>query len=227
RGKLGMVLFSGDEVEKKLSSLSGGEATRLVFAKLGIAKPNILVLDEPTNHLDIEAIEALVAGLRDFDGTLIFVSHDRWFVSQLADRIIEISADGINDYRGTYDEYVERCGDDHLDVETAVLRAKRDKKKRSKGEDAPKNSADEAARKKRLKAAKKERDEVTADIEKAEARVDAINEMFCNPGFFDDNDPKEIRRLETEQKTLETRIQELMETWENLETELAELADVA
>ncbi|MEO1366667.1 MAG: ABC-F family ATP-binding cassette domain-containing protein [Acidobacteriota bacterium] len=86
RGKLGMVLFSGDEVEKRVGSLSGGESARLVFARLGIQKPNVLLLDEPTNHLDLEAIDALVQGLRKFDGTLILVSHDRWFVQQLANR---------------------------------------------------------------------------------------------------------------------------------------------
>src|SRR6185436_7302152 len=83
RGNLGMVLFSGDDVKKPVGSLSGGEAARLVFCKLSVTKPNVLILDEPTNHLDLEAIEALVEGLLGYDGTLVFVSHDRWFVSQL------------------------------------------------------------------------------------------------------------------------------------------------
>ena len=128
RGRLGLVLFSGDEAKKKVASLSGGESARLIFARLGVQKPNVLLLDEPTNHLDLEAIEALVKGIRAYDGTLILVSHDRWFVSQLADRIIEINATGINDFRGTYEEYVERCGDDHLDVENAVLKARSEKR---------------------------------------------------------------------------------------------------
>ena len=91
RGKLAEVLFQKDDVEKPLRALSGGEAARLVFAKLSVQQPNVLVLDEPTNHLDLEAIEALVEGLEAYDGTLIFVSHDRWFVSQLANRILEIT----------------------------------------------------------------------------------------------------------------------------------------
>ncbi len=132
RGNLGLVLFSGDDVKKPVGSLSGGEAARLVFCKLSVTKPNVLVLDEPTNHLDLEAIEALVEGLKAYDGTLIFVSHDRWFVSQLADRIFEISPRGINDFRGTYEEYLERLGDDHLDAE-AVLRMKREQKKKAAG----------------------------------------------------------------------------------------------
>ncbi|TFG66807.1 MAG: ABC-F family ATP-binding cassette domain-containing protein, partial [Gemmatimonadales bacterium] len=88
RGELARVLFSGEEAEKRLGVLSGGEAARLVFCRLAIDRPNVLVLDEPTNHLDMESIEALVESLRAFDGTLIFVSHDRWFVSQLATRVI-------------------------------------------------------------------------------------------------------------------------------------------
>ena len=90
-----------------------------------IREPNVLVLDEPTNHLDLESIDALVKGLRDYPGTLVFVSHDRWFVERLANRIVEIGEDGIRDYRGTYAEYVAFCGDDHLDVAAVTLRAGR------------------------------------------------------------------------------------------------------
>ncbi len=124
RGQLAFVLFSGDDVEKRVVSLSGGEAARLTFARLSVEKPNVLVLDEPTNHLDIEAIEALVDGLKAFDGTIIFVSHDRWFVSSLATRILEITPSGVNDFPGTYEEYLARAGDDHLDASAALARAK-------------------------------------------------------------------------------------------------------
>ncbi|MFW6206591.1 MAG: hypothetical protein ACOC5J_01520, partial [Gemmatimonadota bacterium] len=104
---------------------SGGEAARLVFSRLALERPNVLVLDEPTNHLDLESIESLLEGLREFDGTLILVSHDRWFVSELATRIVEIRPDGVLDYPGTYEEYVHHCGDDHLDVDEVVLKAKK------------------------------------------------------------------------------------------------------
>ena len=134
RGHLGMVLFSGDDGEKRLSALSGGEAARLVFSRLALEQPNVLVLDEPTNHLDLESIEALVAALQEYEGTLILVSHDRWFVGQLATRVVEISPSGIRDYLGTYEEYVHACGDDHLDADTVVLKAKREDKKSKKRE---------------------------------------------------------------------------------------------
>ena len=133
KGHLAAVLFSGDESKKKLEALSGGEAARLMFAREAIEKPNVLILDEPTNHLDLEAIESLVRGIRAYDGTLIFVSHDRWFVNELATRIVEITPDGVRDFNGTYDEYLAREGEDHLDAQE-VLRRTRDSKRAAKVE---------------------------------------------------------------------------------------------
>jgi len=224
RGSLGMVLFTGDDVKKTLGSLSGGEAARLVFCKLAVTKPNILILDEPTNHLDLEAIEALVEGLKEYDGTLIFVSHDRWFVSQLADRILEISPRGINDFKGTYEEYLERLGDDHLDAD-AVLRQRREQKKKA-AEAAAKKPAtpeEERQRQQKQKQLTKRLDQVTADVEKAESRIHDINEMFCDPTFFDRTSREQVKKLEAEQKTLSGKIEELMAEWESLESQIGEL----
>ena len=130
RGQLGRMLFSGEDVEKKFSALSGGEAARVVFARLGVEKPNVLILDEPTNHLDLESIEALQTCLKSYTGTLIFVSHDRYFVNNIATRIIDVRADGLHDFQGTYEEFVARAGDDHLDADQVVLKAKAEKKAR-------------------------------------------------------------------------------------------------
>ncbi len=225
RGNLGMVLFSGDDVKKTVGSLSGGEAARLVFCKLSVTKPNVLILDEPTNHLDLEAIEALVEGLRNYDGTLIFVSHDRWFVSQLATRIFEISPKGINDFVGTYDEYLERLGDDHLDAE-AVLRMKREQKKKAAAAAAREEAADPAEarrRQQRQKELTKKRDQLTTAVEQAESRVHAINELFCDPTFLDRTSRDQVKKLENEQKTLSAKVEDLMAEWEKIETELSEL----
>jgi ATPase subunit of ABC transporter with duplicated ATPase domains len=115
RGKLASVLFGKDDVDKPVKVLSGGEGARLVFSRLTVTQPNVLVLDEPTNHLDLEGIDALAQGLEDYEGTIIFVSHDRWFVQRLATRILELRPDGIEAFPGTYDEYLAHCGDDHLD----------------------------------------------------------------------------------------------------------------
>ena len=106
RATLGRMLFSRDDSEKSVKVVSGGEQRRLMFGKLILQKPNVMVMDEPTNHLDMESIEALNLALEHYPGTLIFISHDRDFVSSLATRIIEITVDGVIDYAGTYDEYL-------------------------------------------------------------------------------------------------------------------------
>lgn len=106
RATLGRMLFSRDDSEKSVKVVSGGEQRRLMFGKLILQKPNVMVMDEPTNHLDMESIEALNLALENYPGTLIFISHDRDFVSSLATRIIEMTPDGIIDYTGTYDEYL-------------------------------------------------------------------------------------------------------------------------
>jgi len=106
RATLGRMLFSRDDSEKSVKVVSGGEQRRLMFGKLILQKPNVIVMDEPTNHLDMESIEALNLALENYPGTLIFVSHDRNFVSSLATRIIDMTPDGIIDFAGTYDEYL-------------------------------------------------------------------------------------------------------------------------
>jgi len=108
RATLGRMLFSRDDSEKSVNKVSGGEQGRLLFGKLALQQPNVIVMDEPTNHLDMETIEALNLALDNFPGTLIFISHDREFVASLATRIIELTPDGINDFTGSYDEYLQQ-----------------------------------------------------------------------------------------------------------------------
>jgi ATPase subunit of ABC transporter with duplicated ATPase domains len=111
RATLGRLLFSGEETKKSVKVLSGGEKGRMIYGKLMLTKPNVLLMDEPTNHMDMETIESLQIGLEHYPGTLIFVSHDREFVGGLATRIIELRAGGgITDFRGTYDEYLKGQG---------------------------------------------------------------------------------------------------------------------
>ncbi len=224
RGEMGRVLFSGDDAKKRLGTLSGGEAARLVFCRIAIEQPNVLVFDEPTNHLDLESIEALVESLERYDGTIVLVSHDRWFVSQLATRIVEISPEGIRDYHGTYEDYVHSCGDDHLDVDTVVLKAK--KKKRAAKD--PKTSASPGKKrpqKNRYKGGEltKRRDKITNRIQKSEARVAEIDEIFCDPTFYERTPPEEIRTVEAERAKLQTGIADLVSEWEQVEEALADL----
>jgi ATPase subunit of ABC transporter with duplicated ATPase domains len=106
RGTLGRLLFSQDDIDKRVNVLSGGEQGRMIFGKIMLQRANILILDEPTNHLDMESIEALNLALENYPGTLVFVSHDREFVSSLATRVLEMTDTGIIDFRGTYEDYL-------------------------------------------------------------------------------------------------------------------------
>ena len=219
RGQMGLVLFSGDDAAKPLGALSGGEAARLVFCRLAIQQPNVLVLDEPTNHLDLESIEALVEALKRFPGTLVFVSHDRWFVGKLATRVLEITPGGVRDYPGTYDEYVRASGDDHLDADTVVLRARREKRKsrgarpasrRGSGKRSPAPGASTQAR----------RDRVLARLEEIEARLARIDQVFADAAFYERSGAREIGDLRSERDRLAGKSERLMEEWMALEEEM-------
>ncbi|MGC4087904.1 MAG: ATP-binding cassette domain-containing protein [Polyangiaceae bacterium] len=221
RGHLGRLLFSGDDVNKPVKSLSGGEAARLVFCRLSVQRPNVLVLDEPTNHLDLESIDALVEALKAFPGTLLFVSHDRAFVSALATRVLEVTERGFQDFPGTYQEYLERCGDDHLDTSAVVLRAKEQRQKLERGVPERSGAWEEKKRKSnRSKQLPGLRDAALKAVEQAEARKAAITAMWCEPGFFERTPADEVAALQAEERELGPRIDTLLAEWESLEAEL-------
>lgn len=236
RGHLGRMLFSGEDVKKPIGALSGGEAARLVFGRVVVERPNMLVLDEPTNHLDIESIGALVEGLTAFEGTVLFVSHDRHFVSQLATRILELTPEGPRDFPGTYKEYLERCGDDHLDADAVVSKAKAEavavaKNAPAKAGTSPTSGIGEAdglsweeqkKRRNRLAGLPARRDKVLASIETAEVRRKAIADLYASAGFFEKTPAAEVEKLEKEDGELRERIDTWVAEWESIETELAE-----
>ncbi|MRG94415.1 ribosomal protection-like ABC-F family protein [Polyangium spumosum] len=226
RGRLGRMLFSGDAVNKKVGLLSGGEAARLLFCRILVEEPNVLLLDEPTNHLDVEAIEALAEALVAYEGTLILVSHDRWFVSKIATRILEVLPGGRNDFPGTYEEYLARCGDDHLDAD-AVAQKDKASRSRAKAEEpaaqASGSSWEEQKKKRnRLKELPARRDKVVASIEAAESQKRDIESRYCEPGFFERTSKEDVAALDQRQKELDARIEALMGEWEAIEKELAE-----
>jgi ABC-type multidrug transport system ATPase subunit len=221
RGQLGLMLFSGDAGAKRLSALSGGEAARLAFARLALEQPNVLILDEPTNHLDLEAIEALVSGLKKFEGTLILVSHDRWFVSRLATRVVEIQPSGITDYLGTYEEYVHFSGDDHLDADRVVLKAKRERQKERK-EAKPAGSENGVAQRPagsvwERKKLEKRRDELLSALESAEGRVAEIEATFGSPGYYEKTPQEVVLALDGERVSLAQDIERVTASWEEVE----------
>ncbi|HZL20125.1 MAG TPA: ABC-F family ATP-binding cassette domain-containing protein [Polyangia bacterium] len=230
RGQLGRVLFSGEEVDKRIGLLSGGEAARLIFAQLAVQKPNVLVLDEPTNHLDLEAIHALSEALKTYAGTVIFVSHDRWFVSELATRIVELTPDGPRDFPGTYAEYLARCGDDHLDADAVASKARQERRQAepSKGNGGGQNREireagwqDQKKQRNRMAQLPKQRDRLLAQIETAEARKQAIADLYSDAGFFQRSSRAEIAALEREQSELIPKIDALVSEWEAVEREIA------
>ena len=221
KGSLALMLFSGDETKKRLETLSGGEAARLIFCRLGMESPNVLVLDEPTNHLDLEAIEALVEGLKSYEGTLIFVSHDRWFVGALATRIVEIKPDAIRDYPGTYEEYVHFCGDDHLDADQVILRAKREKKGKAPSKEERNKPKPRKLNKRKLEL---RQGELLKEVEVSESSIGEIDARFAEPTFYKSMAPDEIRSLEEERVKIQKRLESLLEEWEQVEGDLASIS---
>ncbi|NLE86974.1 MAG: ABC-F family ATP-binding cassette domain-containing protein [Myxococcales bacterium] len=222
RGQLGRMLFSGSEVDKPVSTLSGGEAARVVFARIAVERPNVLILDEPTNHLDLETIDALAEALQSYEGTLLFVSHDRHFVGRLATRIIDLRADGLHDFPGTYEDYLARDGDDHLDVEAVVLKAKREAQASKGREDGQLSWEERKRRENRRKALPKQRDRLLAEIDAAEKEKAEIDARFAEPGFFERTSPEEVAALQRRQEELDAIAERTMAEWEAVETELAE-----
>jgi ATPase subunit of ABC transporter with duplicated ATPase domains len=153
---------------------------------------------------------------------LIFVSHDRWLVSQLADRIFEITDSGINDYPGTYEEYLASCGDDHLDAKAADLRVRRKQRARKKTASEADTNVSDSLKTKKSDQMKLRLEVVTAAIEKAETRIEAIDTAFCKSGFFEETSEMKIRAMQKERDTLATDLDRLMNEWEEIEAALEE-----
>ncbi|MBQ2730341.1 MAG: ABC-F family ATP-binding cassette domain-containing protein [Clostridia bacterium] len=204
RSVLAAFMFRGDDIEKKVAVLSGGERARLTLAKLILSKTNLLILDEPTNHLDIPSREVLENAIADFDGTVIAVSHDRYFMKRLATRVIELT-DPMHDWRGGYDEYAEKR--EAREVETA--RSESEKNKSAKDEYI-KRKSDAADRRKEAARRRK----ILAEIEKLEKELSDITEEL-----FGDAASDYIRASELDEKknTLEERLMELYEEQEGFE----------
>jgi ATPase subunit of ABC transporter with duplicated ATPase domains len=225
RSQLGHALFSGDDAKKTIGALSGGEAARLVFARITIEQPNVLILDEPTNHLDFEAIEMLVQALARFDGTVILVSHDRWFVSQVATRIIELLPDGYRDFPGTFEEYLSQCGDDHLDADAVLAKVK----ERAAAETVPSPSdqnrqRDDLKRKRnRLKSLPQRRDIALQEVDRLERQLATYEARYAEPGFFDLANAATVAEVQAEQQTTRQALDAAIQVWELLESELVEL----
>ncbi|HHK0729100.1 TPA: ABC-F family ATP-binding cassette domain-containing protein [Streptococcus pyogenes] len=206
RNRLGAFLFSGDDVKKSVSMLSGGEKARLLLAKLSMENNNFLVLDEPTNHLDIDSKEVLEKALIDFDGTLLFVSHDRYFINRLATKVLEITEKGSTLYLGDYDYYLEKKAE--LE-ELARLAA---------GEDVEETVEASATDYQLQKANQKERRRLTRRYEEIEARLETIEERIgaIQEDMHASNDTAQLIAWQKEWDQLDQEQEALMEEWETI-----------
>ncbi|HEY6462986.1 MAG TPA: ABC-F family ATPase, partial [Polyangiaceae bacterium] len=165
-----------------------------------------------------------VEGLKAFEGTVLFVSHDRWFVSELATRILEITPQGPRDFPGTYPEYLERCGDDHLDADTVVLKAKEQRPRPAeKSQESGASWEEQKRRRNRLAALPPRRDKLLASIDEAEGRRRAIAGLYAEPDFFARSAPEQVQALQREDAELATQIERWLAEWEAIEKELAML----
>lgn len=224
RDLLGRVLFSGDKVKQAVDTLSGGEKARLILAKMMMQKPNVLIFDEPTNHLDMEAIEELTEALKTFEGTVLFVSHNRYFVSQIANRILEITHRGIQDFKCSYAEYLEKQQTDHLSIHVS-LKHRYQAELEEKGKEEDKlilsYSYEDQKRIRNAKMQLKKRiaqaEEVCEQLEKQLKQLDAL---MAAEGFYQTTLREEQQRLLGQKQEIEQRLLIAMEQWEMASLEL-------
>ena len=207
RSTLALFLLTGEDVFRKVGTLSGGERGRVALSKLMLKKDNLLILDEPTNHLDMDSREVLECALQDFDGTLLTVSHDRYFINRVATRVIEMSADGAVEYEGNYDDYLEKKQAMALLLtpEAAGGKTKTQLDKEKKKEHASQQEI--RARKVKLKA-------VEADIAKVETRLGEIDAVFAKGEIWQDR--AAALTLQSEQTDVKEKLDALYADWETL-----------
>ena len=207
RNRLGAFLFSGDDVKKTVGMLSGGERARLLLAKLSMENNNFLILDEPTNHLDIDSKEVLENALIDFDGTLLFVSHDRYFINRVATQVLELSEEGSTLYLGDYDYYLEKK------AELEALAA-------AQAEAVPVSSTEEGTsndyhlqkqNQKELRKITRRIEQLEAEMEELDQKIQAITETMHST-----NDAEDLVQLQSELDQLTIQQEAIMEEWAEL-----------
>ena len=207
RNRLGAFLFSGDDVKKTVGMLSGGERARLLLAKLSMENNNFLILDEPTNHLDIDSKEVLENALIDFDGTLLFVSHDRYFINRVATQVLELSEEGSTLYLGDYDYYLEKK------AELEALAA-------AQAEAVPVSSTEEVTSNDYhlQKQNQKELRKITRRIEQLEAEMEELDQKIqdITETMQSTNDAEDLVQLQSELDQLTIQQEEVMEEWAEL-----------
>ncbi|MFS8606319.1 ABC-F family ATP-binding cassette domain-containing protein [Priestia megaterium] len=216
RTALGNFLFSGDDVLKIVSTLSGGEKARLALAKLMLQKANFLILDEPTNHLDLDSKQVLENALIDYPGTLLFVSHDRYFINRIANKIAELSPEGVEEFLGDYDYYVEKKAEIEEIKELENVKANEERTVK-----VDKQSYKQDKEQKKLMRQRTRRiEEIETEVNKLEAAQAANEELLCDPEIYQNHE--DVSRLNGENEKISSQLSTLMEEWEELQLLLEE-----
>ena len=207
RNRLGAFLFSGDDVKKTVGMLSGGERARLLLAKLSMENNNFLILDEPTNHLDIDSKEVLENALIDFDGTLLFVSHDRYFINRVATQVLELSEEGSTLYLGDYDYYLEK----KAELE-ALAAAQAEAEPASSTEEVTGNNYHlQKQNQKELRKITRRIEQLEAEMEELDQKIQAITETMHST-----NDAADLVQLQSDLDQLTVQQEAVMEEWAEL-----------
>lgn len=210
RGALGMFLFTGDDVFKPIHTLSGGEKGRVALTALMLRKDNLLLLDEPTNHLDMDSREVLEDALADFGGTIITVSHDRYFINRIANRIIEMQPDGVTEYIGNYDDYIERKNRPvAVEVEAGKTKTELEKEKRRE------KLSRQALRQLKIRAQEAEK-----AVGVKEAEIAELEAQMADPSLY--SDAQKSADVQRAYQNAQQALQTLYEQWEAAEAALSQ-----
>lgn len=213
RNVLGGFLFSGEDVEKTIPLLSGGEKARVALAKLSMNKENFLILDEPTNHLDIDNKEVLENALIDYQGTLLFVSHDRYFINRIANKVIELSPEGSKLYLGDYDYYLEKKKEEE---EIAELQAKE-----AEPVEAPKKKFyQDKEQQKLIRSLRRKIETIEENLSALDEKIDELETQMSQPDIL--NDHVQLLELTNELEAKKAEQEEQLSSWEELSLELEE-----
>ncbi|WP_050613790.1 ABC-F family ATP-binding cassette domain-containing protein [Bacillus testis] len=218
RTVLGNFLFSGDDVLKSVSALSGGEKARLALSKLMMQGSNFLILDEPTNHLDLDSKIVLENALVEFPGTILFVSHDRYFINRIASKVIELSTDGSQEFLGDYDYYVEKKAEqeEHERFEQAQSTSAAPQVEEKATYQQDKET------KKRQRQIKRRLEEIETRMEELDALVSKQNELLCDPDIYQDH--QRVLEINEVIDGANVELERLMEEWSELEEEQGALS---
>lgn len=220
RSILGAALFTKDDVEKKLNVLSGGESARLYLANIMAQSPNFLLLDEPTNHLDLESVASLENALEKFEGTLLFVSHDRRFVTRLAERIFVLENGNFLDYTGTYDEWLTEKGEDYFSLQSNLNNQKQASVKKHKKQKGKEAYLENKERKKKLSQLSRRCEMLEKEINELEAEIKNIENQFSEPQQVQKMTPEILQSLQKNKSSLEKKLSIAFTNWEKAQTDL-------